>query len=191
MFPGTQNAGQSIGSHPIIAWFREWPTRTPFITQMFLGSISLFFFLRTLLSLDTWPFLNITSLTWGSLELYRPLLNFHLVLGLLDWLLTFGMFSLWGVQVEKTLGSFQYLVLLLTLASGMNVVFNLSMTSFAWVALSFGYPDYVSMFMSFPIGGASLLLYALFTYDCVQVPDTPRQYVCVVSDLIGRSLSEI
>lgn len=168
---------QPIQSNPVLSYYQDWASRTPYVTRCcMIGMLSFYilsFFFKTDLILG-----NQAYYTVMKLEIYRLVLSPLVGNSIINMILIAIFFPEMGARIEYNIGSAGFLSLIGLLTLAVN-------TSFALFCISMFYAgSHVALFWS--CAGFWTVLFALITIECLQLPDAPRRMMFIPMDIPSK-----
>jgi membrane associated rhomboid family serine protease len=170
--------GSGGGSNPILSAYEHWQTRNTVVTRTFVFTVIVFVILSFVGMDFSAYFSNVTAFTLYQFEVYRLALSILVDNGLISVIMMLLFFPAMGTQMESTMGSGPFMVLIMTTTVMTNLIFNV-----ACILLSFlGMPQSIFLVCS----GFWTVLFTLITIDCLKAPEAPRRMMFIPYDIPSK-----
>lgn len=172
-------AGGSVGGggNALLQSYQAWSEKTPYITRSLTIILAVFYLISFFIPLEL-SLSNIPLYSIQKFEIYRLVLSPFAANSIFMLILVIMTFPSLGLKMESSMGSGSFLFLILTVDLIVNVVFV-----FSCYLLYFLGTDLAILWNC---DNFWILLFALITIDCLQLPEAPRRILFIPYDIPSK-----
>lgn len=174
---GNGSGSPVAGTNPLLQSYQAWSERTPFVTRTTCIALVILFIFSFFIKFDIY-LSDIPFFTVYHFEIYRIFLSPFIGNSILFLVLLLFTFPTLGLKMESTMGSGYFLWLLMMINLVTNFLFNTVCITLAMFGTKEALYWNCSNFW--------LILFALITIECLQVPDVPRRLLCLPVDIPSK-----